>query len=384
MSGCHKCPAGTVSPDLAATSPSTCQKCPRGSWSPNEGAASETECLKCTPGTYNEDEGASVQTACLKCPTGTWGPKNGAESHEDCAPCAAGKYQPAVGQANSSLCINCEPGKYSPIGGVASCVACPAGTWSSGFQSTSCNICPDGQWTFSNGAMHSTDCTPCHGSRFCLGGATARVSVDILNLDLSMLSETLLTQLRSEYAGKIAEVLDLEEVTVQDLFGRAGSSSLAAARPAGGSGVRVTAFITVPQGSSTNKLAAVLYTDEFRGQMVSVTHGILGANSVAVHGSLAAPGVSINPERFTPLQETTTRAATTTEVASSSSVGVSLVDTTTTVIHHMDIQTTMTTVTSTPESWNGRVVDSFATSWRRADLALLTILASALIGLSSD
>jgi len=172
-----------------------------------------------------------------------------------------------------------------------------------------------------------------------------------------MLSEFVLAQLRPKYAQKISEVLGLQEVTVQDLFGRAGQSSIAAARPAGGSGARVTAFVTVPEGSSTNAFAASLYTDEFRKQMVAVTEGVVGHNSAAVSRSLAVAGVSINPERFVPLEETTTRLTTTTAPTTSTTARTTVITTTTVV--HMDVQTTVTTVTETA-THGSSILNSFA------------------------
>jgi len=289
----------------------------------------------CTPGTYNDEEGSSSQSACTQCPAGTWSSSSGAESEDECLPCAAGTYQPALGQANSDLCIRCEPGKYSPVAGVAACLRCPAGTWSEGFQSTSCNVCPRGQWTFSEGAMHSTDCTPCHGSRYCLDGASARVTVEVLNLKFSLLSEGQLSEMRSAFASSVAEVLGLDLMSVKDLFDEGGSSTAESARTAGGVGTKLSCFVTVPDGSSTNTMAGQLYTAAFRSDVVQATVAALGGSTVAVMGTLSAPVVTINPEHFVPLELTTTITTLDTTVTTSSS---SAATTTSTV--HMDIRTT--------------------------------------------
>jgi hypothetical protein len=364
MMGCNKCPAGTVSAAVGATSPATCERCPRGSWSPNPGAPSSAECLLCTPGTYNEDQGSSAQSSCTKCPTGTWGEKSGAESHEDCTTCQAGMYQPAVGQANKSQCIRCEPGKYSPVPGVAACVPCPAGSWSAGFQSTECSICPVGQWTFADGSMRSTDCTPCHGSRFCLGGASALVTAELLNLDPLRTNNMQLNQLRSRFAGNIAEVLELPAAEVKDLFGNAGSSTVTAARPAGGTGAKVSAYIVVPQGSSTNALAAKLYSDVFREMIVQSAGEVLGT-SPAIVGQLSAPSAAIQPKQFIPLHVTTTATTTVTTAVVTTALPTTTVTTTSVVMTsslHMDMPvTTKSTepmdddVSSRSHAWNSVV-----------------------------
>jgi len=250
-------------------------------------------------------------------------------------------YQPAVGQANKSQCIRCEPGKYNPVPGVAACVPCPAGSWSEGFQSTECNVCPEGEWTFADGSMRSTDCTPCHGSRFCLGGASALITVELLNLDPTVLNTMQLNQLRAQIADHIAESLDLHSEEVKDLFGNGGSTTVAVARPAGGFGAKVSAYIVVPQGSSTNTLAARLYSHDFRELIVQSVRQVLGSSS-AIVGRLSAPGVSIQPKQFVPLQITST-VTTTVTTALLTTMTTATVTTTTTIVTssmHLDVPET--------------------------------------------
>jgi hypothetical protein len=178
--------------------------------------------------------------------------------------------------------------------------------------------------------MHSTDCTPCQGSMACLGGTTARVTVEILNLNAGLVNEMQLTKLRTAYAQDIAGTLGVENGTVVDLFGHAGSTTVAAARPTGAAATEISAFVTVPDGSSTNALAEQLYTTSFRSRIVSTTQEVLAQSSsqVAVVGNLSAPAVSIKPERFVPKQPTTTVMTSTTTVASTTVI------TTTVKVHH--------------------------------------------------
>lgn len=183
--------------------------------------------------------------------------------------------------------------------------------------------------------MHSTDCTPCHGSRFCLGGASARVTVEVLNLKFSLLSEGQLSEMRSAFASSVAEVLGLELMSVKDLFGEGGSSTAESSRTAGGFGTRLSCFVTVPDGSSTNTMAGQLYTAAFRGEVVQTTLQALDGSTVAVVGTLSAPVVTIKPEPFVPLELTTTVTTPVTTVTTSSSVTA-----TTTSAVHLDIRTT--------------------------------------------
>merc|ERR1719491_2874720 len=307
MNQCNKCVAGTFSEISGAIDVGTCLKCPAGTWSPNPGASSRSECQQCSPGTYNEQVGALSQSACLSCPTGTYGEKHAAQRHEDCEPCMAGKYQPALGQSNHTVCLNCEPGKYSPVGGVAGCASCPSGSWSSSFQATSCHICPVGQWTFGDGSQHEPDCNPCtrRGDRYCMGGATARVTIQVLNVDVARISGSQSSALRTALAHSISSVLDVAEASVIDLFGHPGSSTLAAAMVAGRRGLKITSFVTVPDGSSANAMAEKLYTDAMRELIEETIRDLFGSSSVLL-GRVGVQAVAIKPEPFSPLQPTTT------------------------------------------------------------------------------
>merc|ERR1711933_573180 len=248
------------------------------------------------------------------CPSGTYGEKHAAQRKEDCAPCRAGTYQPAVGQSNHTVCLKCEPGKYSPVGGVATCAYCPAGSWSNSFQATRCTVCPAGQWTFGEGSQHGTDCTPCRGSRFCLGGATARVMIQVLNVDAELISGS--------------------------------SSSLSAVVVGGRRGLKISAFVTVPAGSSANAMAEKLYADSTRELIKQTTEGVLSSSGQQVLlGSVGVQTVAINPEPFSPLQSTTT-ATTSTRTSTISSTATY---TSTSTQRHLDM-TTSTPITTMSEA----------------------------------
>merc|ERR1711933_263373 len=280
------------------------------------------------------------------CPSGTYGEKHAAQRKEDCAPCRAGTYQPAVGQSNHTVCLKCEPGKYSPVGGVATCAYCPAGSWSNSFQATRCTVCPAGQWTFGEGSQHGTDCTPCRGSRFCLGGATARVMIQVLNVDAELISGSSSSQLRAAFAHDISSVLGVAEESVLDLFGQEASSSLSAVVVGGRRGLKISAFVTVPAGSSANAMAEKLYADSTRELIKQTTEGVLSTSGQHVLlGSVGVQTVAINPEPFSPLQPTTT---TMTSTRSSSTV----TDTSTSTQRHLD----MTTSTVNEASGGGTTI----------------------------
>merc|ERR1711920_645863 len=147
------------------------------------------------------------QAACRKCPTGTWSGQRGAGSDSTCVACAPGKYQPADGQANQTSCLPCSPGSYSTVPGTSACSLCPAGTWSGDFETTACNVCPEGKWTFYAGARQQGDCTPCAGTG-CLRDASARITVEIINLALSALSAEKQTELSAAYARDILRLVE--------------------------------------------------------------------------------------------------------------------------------------------------------------------------------
>merc|ERR1719203_2340787 len=171
---------------------------------------------------------------------------------------------------------------------------------------TDCTICPAGQWTFSDGARHETDCSPCSGSRSCLGGATARVTVQVLGVDVERIDRSASLELRGAYAEDLASTLEVAKASVQDLFGHAASSTVSGTVLSGQKGVKVSAFVTVPAGSSANALAEKLYTESFRSKIVGTTTEVLeqGDNQLALLGPLSVPGVAIRPQTFVPLQPT--------------------------------------------------------------------------------
>lgn len=174
--------------------------------------------------------------------------------------------------------------------------------------------------------------------------------MEVLNLKFSLLSEGQLSEMRSAFAERVAEVLELDLTAVKDLFGEGGSSTAEASRTAGGIGTRFSCFVTVPDGSSTNTMAEQLYTVSFRGDIVQRTVQALKGSTVAVVGTLSAPVVTVKPEPFVPREVTTTVTTllTTTTVTTVTTSSSTAAMTTSTV--HQDIRTTSETFLSSSSS----------------------------------
>lgn len=123
VGACDKCPAGTASSTLVATSMDTCKTCPPGS----AAALGSPVCGICPGATYSALPGASI---CSNCPLGSWAAANST----GCTGCQAGRY--ATGPISSYLqCLPCERGSYC-IGYDAATLAskpliqpCPLGTY---------------------------------------------------------------------------------------------------------------------------------------------------------------------------------------------------------------------------------------------------------------
>jgi len=293
-------------------------------------------------------------TACLACPRGTFGEKLGADKRSDCELCKAGFYQPAPQQANHTVCLKCEPGKYSPLAGVAACASCPAGTYSDIFQADKCNICPDGQWTFNDGARKITDCTPCSGSRQCRGGSSARITIEVLDVAVDRINGVVSTKLRAGLASDLSETLGVDSSIVLDLFGESASVTCVASRVAGRMSMKISAFVTVPADSTANALAAQIYTDAFRAKVGKTVKTVLSEEheQLALLERVEVFTVALKPERFTPLQHTTTVLTTTQKITTSTTIKTtSSVPATTTAVEttettrdaepvHRDITTT--------------------------------------------
>merc|ERR1712232_1078233 len=136
-----------------------------------------------------------------------------------------------------------------------------------------------------------------------MGGATARVTIQVLNVDVSMISGSKSSELRTAFAHDISSILSVAEASVIDLFGHAASSTLSAVVVAGKQGLKITSFVTVPEGSSANAMAEKLYTDRMRASVKKTIEESLGSSPVLL-GHVAVQTVAIRPEVFSPLQPT--------------------------------------------------------------------------------
>jgi hypothetical protein len=67
---CEKCPAGTASPTLGASSIAACLPCSTGSFSLEQASV----CTDCTVNTFSVTPAAPSQTYCMKCPQNTTSP----------------------------------------------------------------------------------------------------------------------------------------------------------------------------------------------------------------------------------------------------------------------------------------------------------------------
>merc|ERR1712066_164716 len=129
---------------------------------------------------------------------------------------------------------------------------------------------------------------------------------------------------------------------VIDLFGDVASSSLSATVVAGRHGLKLTAFVTVPAGSSANAMAQELYTDATRELIKQTTEDVLSSDGGRVLlGRVGVQTVAINPEHFSPLQPTTTATTTRTTLTSTNTV----TDTSTSTQRHLDVTTPVLTTT---------------------------------------
>merc|ERR1712203_470789 len=230
---------------------------------------------------------------------GTWSGQRGAGSDSTCVACAPGKYQPADGQANQTSCLPCSPGSYSTVPGTTACSLCPAGTWSGDFDATACNVCPEGKWTFYAGARRQGDCTPCAGTG-CLRDASARVTVEIINLALWTLSAEEQAELSAAYARDIASTCGVNDLSVVDVQGKNASVSI-------GEDGTVSAFVlSIGDGFSANMLATRLYSSVFRGLLEDTTLAVAGQALSSGSGQISVGAVTFKPEAFVPPIPTTT------------------------------------------------------------------------------
>ena len=122
---CLDCPAGSYVPAPASNAATgwpnaTCLLCPRGMHQPAQGSGT---CLFCPAGLYQANLGAS-QTCTGRCPIGSFSTTVGATSARVCRPCFAGTFAMTSG---SSVCTNCSIGTSSRLRAQTSCTTCAPG-----------------------------------------------------------------------------------------------------------------------------------------------------------------------------------------------------------------------------------------------------------------
>merc|ERR1712066_238969 len=140
---------------------------------------------------------------------------------------------------------------------------------------------------------------------------------------------------------------------VIDLFGDVASSSLSATVVAGRHGLKLTAFVTVPAGSSANAMTEKLYTDATRELIKQTTEDVLSSDGGRVLlGRVGVQTVAINPEHFSPLQPTTTATTSTRTTLTSTNT---VTDTSTSTQRHLDVTTP--TLTTTVGEATGTTID---------------------------
>ncbi|GMI41164.1 hypothetical protein TeGR_g7773, partial [Tetraparma gracilis] len=165
---CLKCPLGTYSSSLGASSNSTCITCGAGKTGSDEGAGDAGSCESCPTGTY----ATSFQLSCTTCPRGTYADATGGTSLEDCVACPGGTASSAEGATSVSTCTTCQAGTFSESRST-SCEACPAGTWSGdeGASFSACTSCPAGSASPDAGAVAADTCSTCPSGYFAEPGA---------------------------------------------------------------------------------------------------------------------------------------------------------------------------------------------------------------------
>lgn len=167
---CVKCPAGTAS-SIAGTSAATCRQCFAGSWSP----PGSSICRHCRVGTYSSAPGAA---SCTLCPAGHTTNSTWATSPAFCVPCAVGtfaKWDVSEDPSPKIQCQSCGPGTYGSSAAAAACSKCPPGTWSGAVGATgpsACVSCPAGTFQPAQAAGSSQACLPCPAGTYAAEEAT--------------------------------------------------------------------------------------------------------------------------------------------------------------------------------------------------------------------
>lgn len=144
VGACDKCPGGTASGALTATSVAVCGQCAAGRYAPVGSGA----CLPCAAWSFSAAGGASA-----------------------CANCSLGFYA----AAGSTQCSACPPGRFSlsPISSSGGCQLCESGKYCAGGIEAAkpggqqVRDCPLGTYRMDTGMYLPSQCTPCPGGSFC-------------------------------------------------------------------------------------------------------------------------------------------------------------------------------------------------------------------------
>ena len=147
---CAKCPKGSVSAAVGATSSDTCTTCPSGEYQSEVG---KTSCDACPIKTF---QSGTDHTKCVDCPVGT---SNNQIRKTQCTPCSPGSANNLLKQ---SSCKSCDPNTYQKDPGQATCLACPTNYIQPSSGETSCinTICSDG-YVFNIHSNNNDYCDPC-------------------------------------------------------------------------------------------------------------------------------------------------------------------------------------------------------------------------------
>lgn len=94
---------------------------------------SATYAFNCGPGTYGD-----WSSGCTKCPAGTYSNVIGATTSATCSACSAGTYSSSAGV---TVCAACAAGQYGPSTGLTSCPCCNSGGYTSSPGQTTCLDC---------------------------------------------------------------------------------------------------------------------------------------------------------------------------------------------------------------------------------------------------
>lgn len=126
----------------------------------------------------------------------------------------------------------------------------------------------------------------------------SRITIQVLNVDFPELDEEDTARLQEAYVRHVASALDVDRLSVVDLFGSKGSVSLGPRRQ---TGMTVSAFVAITEGSSASAFAAKLYSTAFHSQIIQSTSEICMGICPALLGNVGISAVSLQLVRFAPL-----------------------------------------------------------------------------------